>query len=100
SPPHLFHPSPPRRSSDLAFLVAILLTNRLLGWFGAALLVIGLPILYAGSFGVLLASSAFTTLVVIRFVVNVWLQGVASPSWETRSEEHTSELQSRVDLVC
>jgi HEAT repeat protein len=66
-----------------AFLVAIAFTNRLLGWFGAALLVLVLPVLYAGAFGVLLVSSAFTTLVVIRFVVNVWLQGVASPSWET-----------------
>ncbi len=66
-----------------AFLVAIVLTNRLLGWVGAALLVLVLPVLYAGAFGVLLVSSAFTTLVVIRFVVNVWLQGVASPSWET-----------------
>jgi len=69
--------------TGVAFLVAILLTNRLLGWLGAAVLVLVLPVLYAGAFGVLLASSALTTLVVIRFVVNVWLQGVASPSWET-----------------
>ena len=66
-----------------AFIVAIVATNRLLGWLGAGLLVLVLPVLYAGSFGVLLVSSALTTLVVIRFVVNVWLQGVASPSWET-----------------
>ena len=69
--------------TGVAFLVAILLANRLLGWLGAAMLVIVLPILYAGSFGVLLASSALSTLVVLRFVVNVWLQGVASPAWET-----------------
>jgi len=66
-----------------AFIVAIVATNRLLGWLGAGLLVLVLPVLYAGSFAVLLVSSALSTLVVIRFVVNVWLQGVASPSWET-----------------
>ena len=55
-----------------AFLVAIVATNRLLGWLGAGLLVLVLPVLYAGSFAALLVSSALTTLVVIRFVVNVW----------------------------
>ena len=67
----------------VAFLVSILLTNRLLGWFGAAAMIIVLPILYAGSFGVLLASSSFATLVSVRFGVNLWLLGVCSPAWET-----------------
>jgi CRP/FNR family cyclic AMP-dependent transcriptional regulator len=66
-----------------AFLVSILLTNRLLGWFGAAAMVLVLPILYAGAFGVLLVSSSLTTLIAIRFGVNAWLQGVSSPAWET-----------------
>jgi len=66
-----------------AFLVSMLLTNRLLGWFGAAMMVIVLPVLYAASFGILLASSAFATLVAIRFAVIAWMQGVASPAWET-----------------
>lgn len=67
----------------VAFLVSMLLTNRLLGWFGAAAMVVVLPILYASSFGVLLASSSFATLISIRFGVNLWLQGVCSPAWET-----------------
>src|SRR5438105_8228353 len=29
-----------------------------------------------------------------------WLGARRAPSWDSRSEEHTSELQSRVDLVC
>jgi HEAT repeat protein len=66
-----------------AFLVSMLMTNRLLGWFGAAAMVLVLPVLYAGSFGVLLASSSLATLVAIRFGVNAWLQGVSSPAWET-----------------
>jgi HEAT repeat protein len=66
-----------------AFLVSMLLTNRLLGWFGAAAMVLVLPFLYAGAFGVLLVDSTFAVLVAIRFAVNVWLQGVSNPAWET-----------------
>ncbi len=66
-----------------AFLVSIVLANRLLGWFGAAAMILVLPILYAGAFGILLASSTFAMLVAIRFGVNLWLQGVSSPAWET-----------------
>ncbi len=66
-----------------AFLVAMLLANRLLGRFGAAAMLLVLPILYAGSFGILLVTSSFATLVALRFGVSVWLQGVSSPAWET-----------------
>jgi HEAT repeats len=61
----------------------MLLTNRLLGWFGAAAMVLVLPFLYAGTFGVLLAISTFEVLVAIRFTVNAWLEGVSNPAWET-----------------
>jgi HEAT repeat protein len=67
----------------VAFFVSVFLTNRLLGWFGAAAMVLVLPILYAGSFGILLASSSLVTLMSVRFGVNLWLQGVCSPAWET-----------------
>jgi HEAT repeat protein len=66
-----------------AFVVSVLLANRLLAWFGAGTLIVVLPLLYAGSFGLLLATTTFTTVVSTRFAVNVWLQGVASPAWET-----------------
>jgi len=42
-----------------------------------------LPVLYLGTFGILLVSSGFVILVVLRFLDGVWLQGVASPAWET-----------------
>ncbi len=67
----------------IAFVVSVLLANRLLGWFGAAATLVVLPILYAGSFGLLVVTSTFGTLVATRLAVNVWLQGVTSPSWET-----------------
>lgn len=67
----------------VAFLVSMLLTNRLLGRFGAAAMVFVLPLLYLGSFGVVVASSTFATLAVVRFGLGVWVQGVSSPAWET-----------------
>jgi HEAT repeat protein len=67
----------------VAFVISVGFANRLLGWLGAALVILVLPVLYAGSFGVLLASSAFATLVAVRAGVTVWLQGVTSPAWET-----------------
>src|SRR5438445_230807 len=67
----------------VAFVISILFANRLLAWLGASAVILALPVLYGGSFGILLASSAFTTLVITRGVVMVWLQGVASPAWGT-----------------
>lgn len=66
-----------------AFLISVLVTNRLFGWFGIASVMIVLPILYSGSFAILIVNSGFLTLVILRFVDGVWLQGVASPAWET-----------------
>ena len=70
-------------ATGAAFFISVLLTNRLLGWLGAASMIVVLPILYAGSFGILLATSSLTTLVAARLAVSVWMQGVASPAWET-----------------
>lgn len=69
--------------TGVAFVISVFATNRLFGRFGVASMAMVLPVLYVGSFAILLASSAFATLVAIRFVDGVWLQGVASPAWET-----------------
>src|SRR5512144_1527857 len=61
----------------------MLLSSRLFSRFGVAAMVFVLPLLYLGSFGILLAGSAFITIVVLRVMTGVWLQGVASPAWET-----------------
>ena len=66
-----------------AFLVSVLVTNRLFGRFGIASMMLVLPLLYVGSFGILLVSAGFVTLVILRFADGTWLQGVASPAWET-----------------
>jgi hypothetical protein len=66
-----------------AFLVSILLTNRLFARFGVAAIVVVLPALYAGAFAIVLVVSGFIAIVAVRFVTMVWLQGIASPGWET-----------------
>jgi HEAT repeat protein len=66
-----------------AFLVSVLVTNRLFARFGVASIVAILPVLYALAFGVVLISSGFLAIVAVRFVTVLWLQGVASPGWET-----------------
>jgi HEAT repeat protein len=69
-------------STAAAFLVSILVANRLFVWAGVAAMVIVLPVLYATAFGILLIESGFVTLVAIRFVTGTWLQGVSGPGWE------------------
>lgn len=66
-----------------AFVASMFAANRLIAWFGVAAMVIVLPVLYTAAFGVLLIASGFMTLVALRFVIGLWLQGVASPAWET-----------------
>jgi HEAT repeat protein len=46
-------------------------------------MILVLPVLYAGSFGILLVESGFVAVVAMRAATGVWLQGVASPGWET-----------------
>jgi HEAT repeat protein len=70
-------------TTGAAFLVSVLLTNRLFALLGVAAMVVVLPLLYTGSFGILLVESGFATVVALRAATGVWLQGVASPAWET-----------------
>jgi TLC ATP/ADP transporter len=69
-------------STAAAFIVSMLVANRLFVWAGVAAMVIVLPVLYATAFGVLLIESGFVTLVALRFVTLTWLQGVSGPGWE------------------
>jgi hypothetical protein len=66
-----------------AFLITSLVTNRLFAWRGVAIMVIVLAGLYSAAFGVLLFASGFVILVGLRLVLCIWLEGVASPGWET-----------------
>src|SRR5438552_5917162 len=49
-----------------AFLLSVLLANRLFAWFGVAVMMVVLPLLYAGSFGILLIESGFAAVVAMR----------------------------------
>jgi HEAT repeat protein len=69
--------------TSAAFLVSILVTNRLFARFGVASVAVVLPVLYVVAFGTVLVSSGFVAIVAVRFVTSSWLQGVASPGWET-----------------
>jgi HEAT repeat protein len=66
-----------------AFLMSVLLTNRLFARFGVTAMMLVLPLLYLGAFGILLVGAGFATIVVLKVTTGVWLQGVASPAWET-----------------
>jgi HEAT repeat protein len=66
-----------------AFLVSIFGANRLFARVGVAAIVVVLPVLYAGAFATVLIVSGFVAIVGVRFVTVLWLQGVASPGWET-----------------
>lgn len=66
-----------------AFLVSLMFTNRLFARFGVPAMILVLPVLYAGAFSILLLSSGLLTLVAMRVGTGVWVQGVASPAWET-----------------
>ena len=66
-----------------AFLVTSLVTAHLFAWRGVAIMVVVLAGLYGAAFGTLLFASGFVILVGLRLVLCTWLQGVASPGWET-----------------
>jgi HEAT repeat protein len=69
--------------TSAAFVVSVLVTNRLFARFGVASVAVVLPALYVGAFATVLVSSGFVAIVAVRFVTSSWLQGVASPGWET-----------------
>jgi AAA family ATP:ADP antiporter len=83
-------------TTGAAFLVSAGITNRLFVRFGIALAVLVLPVLYVGSFGILLVTSTFAMLVGVRAVTGVWLQGVASPAWETLTNVVPSDRRDQV----
>src|SRR5207249_9960006 len=84
---HLLHlpSSPTRRSSDLSFSIAQVLTNGILA--GTNSYRTNGPVIK------LLVGTSVTS-AEIRYSLAPSVQG------DFRSEEHTSELQSRFDLVC
>src|SRR6266849_1468799 len=60
---------------------------------------VGMVVLFANGRGKRLGDLAAGT-IVVKDSDHVWLWQLARATRSARSEEHTSELQSRVDLVC
>jgi len=83
-------------TTGAAFLVSAGVTNRLFVRFGIALAMLVLPSLYVGAFGILLVTSTFAVLVGVRAVTGIWLQGVASPAWETLTNVVPSDRRDQV----
>ncbi len=69
-------------STGVAFLLSLLVTNRLLSRFGVPTVLLVLPLLYVVAFGVLTIDASFATLALFRFIQVAWLSGGALSSWE------------------
>ncbi|HEX6385892.1 MAG TPA: Npt1/Npt2 family nucleotide transporter [Anaerolineae bacterium] len=65
-----------------AFLVSLLVANRLYARFGFMGALLVLPLIYLIGFGVLLVNAAFVVLVAFRFLQMFWMQGVAGSAYQ------------------
>ena len=65
-----------------AFLVSLLVANRLYARFGFMVVLLVFPLIYLVGFSVLLVNAAFVTLVVFRFLQVFWMQGVAGSAYQ------------------
>ena len=66
----------------LAFVISLLLANRLYARYGFMVALLVLPIIYLAGFAILLVSATFLILVGFRFVQMAWLQGVADSAYQ------------------
>lgn len=70
-------------STAAAFLVSLLLANRLFARVGVMACILALPIIYLIGFGALALAPIFLVIVSFRFVQMLWLSGIADPAWQT-----------------
>jgi HEAT repeat protein len=82
-------------SSGAALVVSLFVSNRLFARFGLATMVLALPVIYAGGFGVLAISMSFGTVVVFRFVQMVWVNGVWAGAWQAQYNVVPPERRDR-----
>src|SRR5918992_1378263 len=69
-------------SMGTALVLSLFVTSRLLGRFGVPTVVLVLPVLYLGAFGVLAVAATFATLAAFRFAQIAWRSGGAGSTWE------------------
>src|SRR6266852_8981842 len=71
-------------STGAAFLASLFVANRLFARVGIMTAILVFPLLYAAGFATLLVTqTAFSALVAFRFAQLVYLQGIASPAYES-----------------
>jgi MFS family permease len=70
-------------STAAAFLVSLLLANKLFARVGVMACILALPIIYLIGFGALALVPVFIVVVSFRFLQTLWLSGIADPAWQT-----------------
>jgi HEAT repeat protein len=69
-------------STGVALLVSLFVANRVFSRFGTSAILLAYAISYAVGFAVLAVNASFILLVVVRFVLMVWMQGLGNSAWE------------------
>ncbi len=69
-------------ATGVAFLLSLLVTNRLLARLGVPIVMLVLPLLYVAAFGTLTVTATFVVIAAFRFAQVAWMQGGAVSSWE------------------
>ncbi len=69
-------------STAAAFLVSLLLANKLFARFGIMLSILALTVIYLVGFAGLVILPIFSIIVAFRFVQMLWLNGIADPAWQ------------------
>jgi HEAT repeat protein len=69
-------------SAGVAFVLSLLVTNRLLSRYGVPLVALVFPVIYVIAFGALAIQASFVMLAIARFSQVTWMQGGASSAWE------------------
>src|SRR5215204_5491496 len=83
-------------SMGTALVLSLVVTSRLLGRFGVPTVVLVLPVLYVGAFGVLAITATFATLAAFRFGQTAWRSGGAGSTWEALVNTIPAHRRDRV----
>ncbi len=70
-------------STGAAFLVSLLVANRLFARFGIMLSILALPVIYLIGFASIAILPVFSIIVAFRFAQLLWISGVGDPAWQT-----------------
>ncbi len=69
-------------STAAAFLVSLLLTNRLFARFGIMSMILVFCLIYLFGFGAMVVAPVFVVIAGFRFVQTLWLSGIADPAYQ------------------